>query len=105
MIKDGGRLVFDPTTGEKIKLTSDYILVEDEGYFEIGSTDCRFDGEAEIFLTGEDSYFYSLKPYICFILDCLLKVNVMMPRMLRVSDRNSSVSKPEELLKSMVKIV
>ena len=50
-IRDGGRLVFDPTAG-KIKLTSNYILVGDDGYFEIGSSDCRFDGEAEILLTG-----------------------------------------------------
>ncbi len=51
-IRDGGRLVFDPRAG-KIKLTSNYILVGDEGYLEIGSSDCRFDGEAEILLTGK----------------------------------------------------
>ncbi len=51
-IRDGGRLVFDPTA-HKAKLISDYLLVGDEGYFEIGSSDCRFDGNAEILLTGK----------------------------------------------------
>ena len=52
-IKNGARLIFDPDSA-KVKLTSDHILVQDEGHFEVGGPNCPFEGqEAEILLTGE----------------------------------------------------
>ena len=51
VIRNGGHLVFDPTAS-KVVLTSNYVLIEDRGYLEIGSQDCPFDGNAEIILTG-----------------------------------------------------
>ena len=51
-IRNGGRLVFDPTA-ELAKLTASQITIDDEGYLDIGSADCPFTGNAEILLTGE----------------------------------------------------
>merc|ERR1711962_45652 len=50
-IRNGGRLVFDPTA-ELAKLTASQITIDDEGYLDIGSADCPFTGNAEILLTG-----------------------------------------------------
>ena len=50
-IKDGGRIVFDPTV-PLAKISAEYIIVEADGYFEIGSEDCRFDGLAHVELLG-----------------------------------------------------
>ena len=36
-----------------MKLTSDYILVDDGGELIIGSEECKYEGKAEILLTGE----------------------------------------------------
>jgi hypothetical protein len=51
VIKDGGRLVFSPDV-DHAKISSDYIMVQTDGYFEIGSSDCPFEGNAEVLLTG-----------------------------------------------------
>jgi hypothetical protein len=58
IIKDGGRLVFSPDV-DLAMISSAYILVENEGYFEIGSSDCLFDGNAEVLLTGMDHIVFS----------------------------------------------
>ena len=50
-LKDGGRLVFDPNA-DLAKLTSEYVLIEDMGSMAIGSEECKFQGNAEILLTG-----------------------------------------------------
>ena len=52
VIKDGGRLVFNPTAA-KAKLVTHYVDIQSEGYLEIGSEECKFDGNAEILLLGE----------------------------------------------------
>jgi len=50
-IVSGGKLVFDPTV-DRAKLISDFVDIGNEGEMHIGSTDCKFDGQAEILLTG-----------------------------------------------------
>ena len=52
VIKDGGRLVFDPNA-DLAKLVTNYVDIQNEGYLEIGSEDCKFEGNAEILLTGK----------------------------------------------------
>ena len=50
----GGKLVFNPDVENVVKLTSDYVLIGDEGSLEIGTSECPFVGKhAEILLTGE----------------------------------------------------
>ena len=51
-IVDGGKLVFDPTV-DLSKIISDQIMIEDGGEMHIGSAACKFDGKAEILLTGK----------------------------------------------------
>ena len=51
-IVQGGKLVFDPTATPKAKLTSGNVLIEDGGGLWIGSSDCKFQGKAEVLLTG-----------------------------------------------------
>ena len=46
-----GKLIFDPEN--PAKLVSDFVLIENEGSLEIGTSDCPFVGQAEILLTGE----------------------------------------------------
>ena len=46
-----GKLIFDPENAPK--LVSDYVLIDNEGSLEIGTSDCPFVGNAEILLTGE----------------------------------------------------
>ena len=48
---DGGKLVFSPDS--QVTLSSDYILIDNEGILEIGTPDCPYAGQAEILLTGE----------------------------------------------------
>jgi len=48
----GGRLVFSPSAHD-VSLTADFIQIEDGGSLEIGSSDCPFEGRAEILLTGK----------------------------------------------------
>ena len=50
-------MVFDPTA-PLAKLTTGRITIDDEGYLDIGSTDCPFTGNAEILLTGEHLIIY-----------------------------------------------
>ena len=52
VIKDGGRLVFNPNA-TLAKLTSHYVDIQDEGYMEIGSEDCKFEGNADVSLIGK----------------------------------------------------
>ena len=52
VIRDGGRLVFDPEA-ELAKLVTNYVEIQSGGSLEIGSADCKFEGNAEILLTGE----------------------------------------------------
>ena len=52
VIKDGGRLVFDPNA-DLAKLVTNYVDIQNEGYLEIGSEDCKFEVNAEILLTGK----------------------------------------------------
>ena len=46
--------VFDPTAESVPTLTSDHILISDGGKLSLGETasNCRYDGRAEIVLTG-----------------------------------------------------
>jgi len=48
----GGRLVFSPHAVD-VSLTTDFIQIENGGSLEIGSSDCPFEGRAEILLTGK----------------------------------------------------
>ena len=48
---DGGKLVFSPDS--QVTLSSDYILIDNEGILEIGTPDCPYTGQAEIVLTGD----------------------------------------------------
>ena len=48
---DGGKLIFSPDN--QIILSSDYILIDNEGIMEIGTPDCPYAGQAEIVLTGD----------------------------------------------------
>ncbi|GFR81226.1 transmembrane protein 2, partial [Elysia marginata] len=50
-IQPTGSLVFEPGTGNKLKLRTKYIRVE--GLLQIGSEQCRYEGKAVIELTGE----------------------------------------------------
>jgi len=50
-IRDGGKLVFDPTA-ELAKITTDQITIDAQGEMHIGSSDCKFEGKAEVLLTG-----------------------------------------------------
>ena len=55
-IRDGGKLVFQPNgggEGEMSKLTARQVRVGADGELWIGSDDCRFEGNAEIMLTGK----------------------------------------------------
>ena len=54
-IKDGGLLVFDPSA-DLAKLTTGSVLIENDGEMWIGSADCKFQGKAEILLTGNEEY-------------------------------------------------
>ena len=51
-IVSGGKLVFDPTV-DLSKIISDQIKIEDGGEMHIGCEDCKFDGKAEVLLTGK----------------------------------------------------
>ena len=50
-IVSGGKLVFDPRV-DLAKITTGNILIENEGELWIGSSDCKFEGKAEVMLTG-----------------------------------------------------
>ena len=52
VIKDGGRLVFNPEA-DLAKLVTQYVDIQDEGYLEVGSEGCKFEGNAEILLLGK----------------------------------------------------
>ena len=54
-LKGGGRLIFDPTATSVPTLVSGYVLVGNGGSLVMGSTigQCRYEGWAEIVLTGE----------------------------------------------------
>ena len=47
----GGMIVFDPEA-TFAKLVANSILIGDEGAMVIGSKDCKFEGNAEVLLTG-----------------------------------------------------
>ena len=52
-VSNGGRIIFNPSPNETVKLVTHYIVIEDGGSVEIGSEDCPFDGKmAEIELIG-----------------------------------------------------
>lgn len=51
VVKGEGSIIFSPDV-DMAKLTSSRITVQDGGSVIIGSDDCRFDGNAEIELTG-----------------------------------------------------
>ena len=51
-IVNGGKLVFDPNATPKAKLTSGNVLIDNGGELWIGSSDCKFEGKAEVLLTG-----------------------------------------------------
>ena len=51
-ILNGGKLVFSPSAEPKAKLVSDNVIIDDAGEMWIGSSDCKFEGRAEVLLTG-----------------------------------------------------
>ena len=57
-IHDGGILVFDPSV-DLAKLTTGSVLIENDGEMWIGSSDCKFQGNAEILLTGKNYFIPS----------------------------------------------
>ena len=56
-IVSGGKLIFDPQTSLS-KLTSGNVLIDDGGELWIGSSDCKFDGKAEVLLTGKSAILH-----------------------------------------------
>ena len=52
VIKNGGRLIFDPEA-QLAKLVTNFVHLQSDGYMEIGSEECKFEGNAEIVLTGK----------------------------------------------------
>ncbi len=65
---NGGRLVFDPNA-DLAKLISKYVLINDQGSLEIGSSTCEFVGKAEIMLSGKSNISVVERPhYFCFFL-------------------------------------
>ena len=53
-VSNGGRIIFNPSPNETVKLVAHYIVIEDGGSVEIGSEGCPFDGKmAEIELIGK----------------------------------------------------
>ena len=59
VIRDGGLLVFDPVPN-LVKLTTRYVDIQNNGAMEIGSEDCKFEGNAEVLLTGKMNPVVSL---------------------------------------------
>ena len=57
VVRDGGRLVFDPNV-KNAKLTTDGLLIGNNGEVWIGSSDCKFQGRAEILLTGKSGFLF-----------------------------------------------
>ena len=53
-IVSGGKLIFDPQVN-KSKLTTGSVLIDNGGEVWIGSSDCKFDGKAEVLLTGNNT--------------------------------------------------
>ena len=63
IIRDGGMLVFSPNV-PLAKLTVGVVKVQENGSLLIGASDCRFPGQAEILLTGENGPDTSMGQYI-----------------------------------------
>ena len=65
-VSNGGRIIFEPSDTETVKLVAHYIVIEDGGSVEIGSESCPFTGKmAEIELIGKEvpSFYLSLPYY------------------------------------------
>ena len=52
-IVDGGKLVFDANATELLRLTTGSVIIRNGGRMDIGSSDCPFEAQAEIVLTGK----------------------------------------------------